>query len=118
MTTTFKSLLTPARAGWRMAGAGGFHWTGAHGALESFGGPGLLWYADEAFADFVLLVEWRATGPEDNSGVFLHCPPLVQDLGPAIERGYEVQIDERGLDPETGRLDSPLHLTGAIYRLA
>jgi hypothetical protein len=39
-------------------------------------------------------------------------------LAPAIERGYEVQIDDRGFDPETGRLGSSLHRTGAIYKLA
>jgi Domain of Unknown Function (DUF1080) len=124
MTRT-RSLLTPSLVGWRMAGAGGFRWTDADGgrgggALESFGGSGLLWYAEAAFADLVLEVEWRVTGPEDNSGVFLRCPPLLsdQDIRPAVERGCEVQIDERGFDPQTGRLDSPLHLTGAIYRLA
>jgi Domain of Unknown Function (DUF1080) len=115
---SYKVLLTPTMAGWRMAGPGGFRWTAAGDALESFGGSGLLWYADEVVEDFVLRVEWRVTRPEDNSGVFLRCPPLADDPRPAIERGYEVQIDDRGLDPETGRLGSPLHLTGAIYRLA
>ncbi len=101
-----------------MAGPGSFRRTGTGDAIESFGGSGLLWYAAEAFEDFVLHAEWRITRPEDNSGVFLRCPPLQDDPQPAIERGYEVQIDDRGLDPETGRLGSPLHLTGALYRLA
>jgi hypothetical protein len=114
----YESLLTPAMAGWRMAGPGGFRRTGAGDAIESFGGSGLFWYAEARFADFILHVEWRITRAEDNSGVFLRCPPLADDLQPAIERGYEIQIDDRGLDPATGRLDSALHLTGAIYRLA
>jgi len=114
----YKSLLAPAMTGWRMAGPGGFRWTEAGDALESFGGSGLLWYAREAFEDFVLRVEWRITRIQDNSGVFLRCPPLADDPQPAIERGYEVQIDDRGHDPETGRLGSARHLTGAIYRLA
>jgi phosphatidylserine decarboxylase len=33
-------------------------------------------------------------------------------------RGYEVQIDDRGLDPKRQVLDSAFHLTGAIYELA
>lgn len=114
---SYRSLLDSDLRGWRMAGPGGFRWAGP-GVLESFGGSGLLWYADEAFADFILQVEWRVTAPEDNSGVFLRCPPLQDEARPAIEHGYEVQIDERGLDPAAGRLGSPLHLTGAIYRLA
>jgi Domain of Unknown Function (DUF1080) len=79
---------------------------------------GVLWYAAAVFEDFVLRAEWRITRAEDNSGIFLRCPPLEDDPQPAIERGYEVQIDDQGLDPETGRLGSALHLTGAIYRLA
>jgi hypothetical protein len=113
-----RPLLTPTMAGWRMAGPGGFRWSGAGNALESFGGSGLFWYVDEVFDDFVLRVEWRLTRPEDNSGVFLRCPPLEDDPQPATERGYEVQIDDRGLDPDTGHFGSALHLTGAIYRLA
>ena len=36
----------------------------------------------------------------------------------ADRQGYEVQIDDRGYDPATQSLNSPLHLTGAIYKLA
>jgi hypothetical protein len=116
--TRHDPLLTPTMAGWRMAGPGGFRWIAAEDAVESFGGSGLLWYAAAGFDDFVLRVEWRITRPEDNSGIFLRCPPLEDDPRPAIEQGYEVQIDDRGLDPETGQFGSALHLTGAIYRLA
>ena len=113
-----KVLLTPKLVGWRMSGEGGFYHLGPGEPFQSFGGPGLLWYAAEAFSDFVLYVEWRTTRPEDNSGVFMRCPPLDGDIRPAIENGYEIQIDERGLDTATGKTDSPLHMTGAIYRRA
>jgi hypothetical protein len=110
-------LASDFEAGWRMAGAGGFRrLTG--GIVESHGGPGLWWHAGEAFEDFRLSVEWRITGAEDNSGVFLRCPPLGASLQPAIERGYEIQIDDRGYDPERKMPGSMLHLTGAIYRLS
>jgi hypothetical protein len=113
----FVPLLTPRLAGWRMAGAGG---VACHddGVVESYGGSGIFWYAEAAFDDFTLRAAWRLTGSEDNSGIFLRIPPLGNDPRPAIEEGYEVQIDDRGFDPETRRLGSPLHLTGAIYRLA
>jgi hypothetical protein len=71
--------------GWRMAGPGGFRQL-PNGIIESYGGPGLFWYAHEAFEDFVLTIEWRITLPEDNSGVFLRAPPLSASPQPAIER--------------------------------
>lgn len=103
-------------AAWRMAGNGGFRTIGD--AIESHGGPGILWYPAVTYADFVLRIEWRVGGVGDNSGVFLRIPALGDSPQPAIDEGYEVQIDERGVDPEHGRLDSPLHRTGAIYKLA
>ena len=36
---------------------------------------------------------------------------------PADTEGYEVQIDERGID-ESGQPGSALHRTGAVYKLA
>jgi hypothetical protein len=114
----FVPLLKPNLEGWRMAGKGSFVSTDT-GAVESRGGSGLFWYADAVFQDFVLRVDWRVLAPEDNSGVFVRCPSLQgDDLTPAIERAYEIQIDERGVDPEKGVLGSALHVTGAIYKLA
>jgi hypothetical protein len=63
------------------------------------------------------LVEWRISVPEDNSGVFVRAPALTDSPQPAIERGYEIQIDDRGVDPDDNVLGSLFHLTGAIYRL-
>lgn len=101
---------------WRMAGAGGFKPCGD--VIQSYGGPGIFWYEPAAFRDFVLRIEWRVQAAEDNSGIFVRIPPLGDSVQRAIDEGYEVQIDERGLDPETGRLGSALHATGAIYKLA
>jgi hypothetical protein len=101
---------------WRMAGHGGFRSVGD--AIESHGGPGILWYPAAEYGDFVLRIEWRVSRGDDNSGVFLRIPALSGSVQPAIDDGYEVQIDERGVDPENGRLDSPVHRTGAIYKLA
>lgn len=111
--------LDPA-AGWRFAGQGGFRQ--AEGVLESEGGPGVLWWPAQSFGDFRLRVEWRVRSRDDNSGVFLRLPPLDGEPFPALRRAdeeaFEIQIDERGFDPETGRHGSPLHVTGALYRLA
>lgn len=102
--------------GWRMAGEGRF--VPAPEGVCSEGGPGLYWYAPQEFADFALQVDWRSHAITDNSGVFIRTPPLGTDWRPAIDQGYEIQIDDRGYDPETKRTGSALHLTGAIYRLA
>jgi hypothetical protein len=107
---------------WRMAGYGGFTLQSG-GILETDGGPGLLWYTKQEFGDLELEVDWRIASPTDNSGVFIRMPPLgngnlAQDWKPAVEQGYEIQIDERGVNPEAETLDDPLHLTGAIYTLA
>jgi hypothetical protein len=112
----YKSLLTPDLTGWRMAGGGGFR--AQDDFIESSGGPGILWYADEEYEDFVLHVRWRVTNGHDNSGVFIRMPRLHQDIQPAIDSGYEIQIDDRGFDPATEALDSPMHRTGAVYGLA
>jgi hypothetical protein len=116
MEADFVPLLSPGLAGWRMAGAGGFSDRG-EGVVESHGGSGILWYAEADFADFVLRLAWRLTRDDDNSGVFLRIPPLERDLQPAIDQGYEVQIDDRGVDHASGRLGSMLHVTGALYGL-
>jgi hypothetical protein len=71
---------------------------------------GLLWYAARQFRDFVLTVEWRASKPGDNSGVFVRFPDPRGDPWDAVDRGYEVQILDDA--PEADRR------TGAIYRFA
>jgi hypothetical protein len=105
-----------------MAGSGRFNIIGGE-VLESEGGPGVLWYTRAAFADFVLSVDWRLSSLEDNSGVYLRFPSLGRDDPEhdwqlADRQGYEVQIDDRGYDPDTKAFNSLLHLTGAIYKLA
>ena len=108
--------------GWVLAGHGAFSHVDP-GITESRGGPGILWYARQQFGDFTLLVDWRLSSPAGNSGVFVRIPGLgtgdpEHDWKPAVARGYEIQIDDRGIDHESGADDSPLHRTGAIYERA
>ena len=108
--------------GWQMAGSGKFNVVGSN-TVESEGGIGLLWYTKEEFADFLLSVQWRSINTFDNSGVFLRFPILgnqnpAEDWKLAVDQGYEVQIDDRGFDPNSNTTGSPLHMTGAIYQLA
>ena len=116
------SLISAGLAGWQMAGSGGFAAIGDR-TIESQDGIGLLWYTKEEFSDFVLTIDWRSASIFDNSGVFLRFPTLgstdpANDWRLAVAQGYEVQIDQRGFDPNTNTTGSPLHQTGAIYQLA
>jgi hypothetical protein len=104
--------------GWVLAGRGSFHRVPPD-VVEARGGPGILWYPRQAFGDFTLLVDWRLASPIDNSGVFVRIPPLAAgDWKPAVSHGYEIQIDDRGIDHDAGRSDSATHRTGAIYERA
>ena len=116
------SLLGRNLEGWQMAGSGQFNVIG-NGTVESQGGIGLLWYTKEEFSDFLLTVQWRASSIFDNSGVFIRFPALgssnpAQDWKLAVDQGYEIQIDDRGYDPNNNTTGSPLHMTGAVYQLA
>jgi hypothetical protein len=115
-----KPLYTGTLAGWQMAGSGGF--LQVFDILESTGGPGLLWYTREMFADFVLELEWQYADRTDNSGVFIRIPNLngsdpQNDWLPAVDGGYEIQIDPRGFNSEKNIENDPLRSTGAIYNL-
>lgn len=107
--------------GWQMAGAGGFTVIGG-GTLQSFGGLGLLWYTREEFGDFELTLDWRVFRADGNSGVFIRFPALnssnpATDWQLAVSRGYEVQIDDSGYNPDTNTSGDPAHETGAIYAI-
>ena len=118
----FRPLGAGGVQGWRMAGTGSFMELGAN-IIESVGGIGLLWFTQEQFEDFVLRVDWRVSDVTDNSGVFIRFPALgsgdpANDWKVAVDQGYEIQIDERGINPDTGQAGDALHQTGAIYKLA
>jgi hypothetical protein len=122
MEENFTPLFHDSLAGWQMAGYGRVNLIGGT-VLETEGGPGVLWYSSAAFTDYVLCVDWQLSNLDDNSGVYLRFPPLDRDDPEhdwqlADRQGYEVQIDDRGYDPETQAFNSPLHLTGAIYKQA
>ena len=107
-----------------MAGFGSFMELGAN-IIESVDGIGLLWYTVEEFADFILRVDWRASNPDDNSGGFIRFPALgtsdpANDWKPAVDLGYEIQIDDTGKNPDVtpNAFGDPRHTTGAVYKLA
>ena len=88
-------------------------------------GLGVLFFDDpNLFGDFELRLQWKAfgsgSGEPANSGVFLRTPRPPRSLDDAnfYDRAVEIQIDDSGYDAVAGRFRSPLHRTGAIYRIA
>jgi hypothetical protein len=100
---------------WRMAGSGVF--VTVDGRLESVPGTdlGLFWCTAPTPADFVLRLGWLRWRNEDASGVFVRFPAPTAPPGgnaalSAMQRGFEVQIDEVGIPGA-----SAIHRTGAIF---
>jgi hypothetical protein len=115
---SFQTLSFDTPGAWALAGEGRFVPV-EPGVLESEGGSGLLWYTPAELSDFRLQVDWLAHSPEDNSGVFFRFPTAeLARQQPDWKAGFEVQIDDRGVDPERDTMGSPLHLTGALYMLS
>jgi len=94
-------------------------------------GLDVLWYTREAFRNFVLRVDWLSFNPTtsvpggraDNSGVLIRFPALnasdpANDWTLASNKGYEIQIDDMGFNPDTNQNFDPAHQTGAVYALA
>lgn len=118
----FTSLFSGTLDNWQMAGFGNFNIVGRN-ILQTEGGIGILWYKAQEFSDFILKLDWRASSVDDNSGIFIRFPALgntdpANDWKPPVTQGYEIQIDDRGFNPDTNSLGDPLHQTGAIYTLA
>lgn len=91
--------------GWTMAGPGHFS-RHPDGSLLAEGGMGLLWYSKDKFKDFTLKVDYKAAGPQANSGIFIRFPDPAGDPWKPVNQGYEVQISDSGDEK---------HRTGAIY---
>jgi hypothetical protein len=68
---------------------------------------GLLWYTRETFGNVVIRVSYRNPGGS-NSGVFIRVPEKPAEPWMPVNRGYEVQIDDRA---------DEYHATGVLYSL-
>ena len=95
-----------SKEGWAMTGPGEFRLE--NGELGTSGGMGLFWYTREKFGDAQIRVVFTLSSPEDNSGVFIRIPAAPPDPWFAVNRGFEVQIDNSGDD---------YHRMGCLYSL-
>ena len=77
--------------------------------LVTYGGMGMLWYTKEKFGDCRIRVTFKPTSAQDNSGVFIRIPEAPRDPWSAVNRGYEVQIENHG---------DEWHRTGCLYSIS
>ena len=111
-------------ARWQQAGPGAMSLDTNEAVMVTQPGPeiGLLFYGDQSFGDFVLRLQFRLDGLDDNSGVFVRSrDPRLPVADPAevanpaliaVRTGFEAQIDDRA------RTDgADMHRTGALYEI-
>lgn len=78
------------------------------GILHSQAGKGLLWYTPKKIGNTVLHVVYKMSNEKGNSGVFIRIPIEPASESDAINKGIEVQIDNR---------DNDWHCTGVLYSM-
>ncbi len=97
-------------AGWEFLGQrpGSQGFTVKDGLLVSTGEKGMLWCTREKIGNAKLRVVWMMSNEKGNSGVFIRIPVEPKTESTAINKGIEVQIDDR---------DNDYHCTGVLYSM-
>ena len=90
---------------WKHVGDGSF--TFEDGMLKTEGGMGLLWFTGRKVGNEVIRVVYKSPN-NTNAGVFIRIPERPTEPWMPVNKGYEVQIDERGDDH---------HVTGTLYSM-
>jgi len=96
--------------GWEQVGPGKF--VVEDGLLKTVGGMGMILYPAEKFSNVVLHVVYKVKDNDCNSGVFIRIPEKPADEWVAVNKGYEVQIDNG-----TRHVGGDYHCTGVLYSL-
>ncbi|MFO7720158.1 MAG: DUF1080 domain-containing protein [Gillisia sp.] len=89
--------------GWEQVGDGDFILE--DGLLKSSGGMGLLWHTERKFENSRIKVVYKGAD-ENNAGVFIRIPEKPTEAWMPVNKGFEVQIDDRG---------GEYHKTGVLY---
>lgn len=79
-----------------------------NGMLQTTGEKGDIWYTREKIGNARLRVAFKMSNEKGNSGVFIRIPVEPASEDDAINRGIEVQIDNR---------DDDYHCTGVLYSM-
>ncbi|MGH9668472.1 MAG: 3-keto-disaccharide hydrolase [Bryobacteraceae bacterium] len=94
--------------GWQWVGSGGPGFTVRDHLLETTTGKGILWYTGQKFGNAMIRVVYKMSDDKGNSGVFIRIPSAPPSEDFAINKGIEVQIDNR---------DNDWHCTGVLYSM-
>jgi hypothetical protein len=78
------------------------------GMLQTTSGKGLLWFTKQKIGNATIKVVYKMSNEKGNSGVFIRIPIEPQTEDDAINKGIEVQIDNR---------DDDWHSTGVLYSM-
>jgi len=78
------------------------------GLLQTTTGKGLLWFTKQKIGNATIKVVYKMSNEKGNSGVFIRIPIEPQNEDDAINKGIEVQIDNR---------DDDWHSTGVLYSM-
>lgn len=78
------------------------------GVLHTQPGKGMLWFTRQKIGNATLRVVYKMSNDKGNSGVFIRIPSEPAAESDAINKGIEVQIDNR---------DNDWHCTGVLYSL-
>ena len=96
--------------GWKFIGrqAGQQGFAVENGILHTTSGKGLLWYTRSKIGNATIRVVYKMSAETGNSGVFIRIPVEPAAESDAINKGIEVQIDNR---------DDDWHATGVLYSM-
>lgn len=96
--------------GWKHIGPGDI--VVQDGVLKTVGGMGLLWYTKQKFQNVEIRIVYTVDDNNVNSGVYIRLPDAPADPWDAVNKGFEVQIDN-GMR----HLQDDYHVTGVLYSL-
>jgi hypothetical protein len=96
--------------GWKFLprNGGGQGFVVENGLIHTVPGKGMLAYTREKFGNGTLRVVYKMSNEKGNSGVFIRIPDMPQSEFDGINKGIEVQIDDR---------DDEWHCTGVLYSM-
>lgn len=97
-------------SGWEQVGPGEF--VVEDGTLKTVGGMGMIMYPAEKFGNVIIRVVFKVKDNDCNSGVFIRIPEISSDPWVAVNKGYEVQIDNG-----KRHVGGDYHCTGVLYSL-
>jgi hypothetical protein len=96
--------------GWEQIGPGKF--VVENGLLKTVGGMGMILCPAEKFGNVVIRIQYMVKDNDCNSGVFIRIPEKPADEWVAVNKGYEVQIDNG-----TRHVGGEYHCSGVLYSL-